>query len=382
MFDVKKILSRSFHILWNYRVLWIFGFILALAAGGSNPGNNSNYSFGRGENQPRGIRTMGDWEGLEGDTFAEVVADGMRQVRLGFRMLQEEYPVEFQMGVAAAITAFVMLFVLGILIAVLRYVSETSTIRMVNEYEETGVKVGFRQGWKYGWTRDAWRLFGVNFVINLPVLGLFVLLILVTWRILAAVWGGVETTIISTVIAGSGLAFLAIFATLIIMVVLVVMRDLSWRMIVLDKAGAMESLRLAWGLMKRQWKNVGLMWLVMVGLKIAWGLAFLVLIFPLLVVSFFTAFGGIAAALIPGLLTAGIASLFAMPEYWPWVFAAIISLPLFGVIAFSPILLVAGWGEIFNSSVWTLTYRELKALETVADEDPAALIEPEVNPGE
>ncbi len=72
----------------------------------------------------------------------------------------------------------------------------------------------------------------------------------------------------------------------------------------------------------------------------------------------------------PTLLTAGLASLLSAPDYWPWIFAAIIGLPLFGVVAFSPILLVSGWGLVYQSSVWTLTYRELKALEAVA---PAAL---------
>ena len=33
MFDIKKILKRSWHILWNYRMLWVFGFILALTVG-------------------------------------------------------------------------------------------------------------------------------------------------------------------------------------------------------------------------------------------------------------------------------------------------------------------------------------------------------------
>lgn len=382
MFDVKKILSRSLHIVWNYRVLWIFGFFLAMTAGGGSPGNTSNYSFSSDENPRQVFQTPDDWEGLQGDTFAEVVTDGMRQVRFAFQMLQEQYPVEYRMGISVAITAIVMAFVLGIVFAVIRYVSETATIRMVDEFEDTGVKVGFRQAWKYGWTRNAWRLFGVNFVIHLPVLGLLVLLGLVTWRILGAVWGGVEATIISTAIAGSGLAFLGIFVTVIVMAVLYVVRDLGWRMIVLDGAGAMESLGMAWALIKRQWKNVGLMWLVMVGLKIAWSLVFLVLIFPLLALSIVTSIGGIAAALIPGLLTAGIASLFAVPEYWPWIFAAVISLPIFGVVAFSPVLLVAGLGEIYNSSVWTLTYRELKAVEAVAAGEPLPLPEQETGSGE
>ena len=39
MIDIGKILKRSWHILWNYRVLWIFGFILAMTAGGNGSGN-------------------------------------------------------------------------------------------------------------------------------------------------------------------------------------------------------------------------------------------------------------------------------------------------------------------------------------------------------
>jgi hypothetical protein len=85
-----------------------------------------------------------------------------------------------------------------------------------------------------------------------------------------------------------------------------------------------------------------------------------------LIVSIFTAVGGVLVAITPTLLTVGVASLFSAPDYWPWVFAAIIGLPFFFVVAFSPIFLVNGWGQIYQSNVWTLTYRELKALETVA----------------
>jgi hypothetical protein len=149
------------------------------------------------------------------------------------------------------------------------------------------------------------------------------------------------------------------------MVVLLLLRDFAWRTAVLEGTGVMESLRLATGLVKRNWKSAGLMWLVMVGIKIAWAIAFFILVFPLLIVSIITAVGGILVAIVPSLMTAGIASLLSAPDYWPWIFALIIGLPFFFVVTFSPILLVSGWGQIYQSSVWTLTYRELKALESV-----------------
>ncbi len=365
MFDIKKILVRSWHILWNYRTLWIFGFILALAMGSGGGGNGSNYSLNDGDRRQPNSEWRSDWDGLHGEGFAEKLQYGFQQAGQELQKLQAQYPVEFRMGLAAFITFIIVAILIGLLVAILRYVAETASIRMVDEYEQTGVKVGFRQGWKYGWSRASWRLFLVNFLVHIPVFVLFVILGLVTWWIVASAMGGARSALITSLIAGIGLAFLFIFITSILMVILYVLRDFAWRMVVLEDAGVLDSLRNAFGLVKRQWKNVGLMWLMMLGLKIAWSIAFFILVFPLLIVSILTAVGGLLVAIIPTLLTAGVASLLSAPDYWPWIFAAIIGLPLFAVIAFSPILLVGGWGLIYQSSVWTLTYRELKALEAV-----------------
>ena len=45
MIDVSKILKRSWNILWNYRLLWVFGFLLALTMGSGNA-NTFQYTFG------------------------------------------------------------------------------------------------------------------------------------------------------------------------------------------------------------------------------------------------------------------------------------------------------------------------------------------------
>ncbi len=367
MLDITKILKRSWHILWTYRTLWIFGFILALAMGGNNFGNNSHYSANDGNknNQQPGIQAPGGWEGLRGNTPSEKLNDAFRQINEGIQQLRDKYPIEFRMGIAVAITLIVVILILSIVMAILRYVAETATIRMVDEYEQTSVKVGFRQGWKYGWSRESWRLFLINFVVHIPALVLFVILGLVAWWIISAVLSGVQSALITSLIAGIGLVFLFTFITIILMVVLYLLRDFAWRVAVLEGTGPLESLRLATALVKRNWKSAGLMWLVMIGIRIAWAIAFFILVFPLLIVSILTAVGGVLVAIVPSLLTAGVASLLSAPDYWPWVFAAVIGLPFFAIVAFSPILLVSGWGQIYQSSVWTLTYRELKALEAV-----------------
>ncbi len=366
MLDVKKILSRSWHILWIYRTLWIFGFMLALAMGGGGGGNNSHYSANDNDRRQTDSEWRGDWEGLRGENFLEQAQDGLRQAGEELQKLQMQYPVEFRMGIAVAITLVMVALFISLLTAILRYVAETASIRMVDEYEQTGAKVGFRQGWKYGWSRASWRLFLVNLLVHIPSVILLIVLGLSAGWIISAALSGARSALVTSLIAGIGISFLFIFITAILMVILYVLRDFAWRMVVLEDAGVMDALRMAFGLVKRQWKNVGLMWLVMLGFKIAWGIAFFILVFPLLVVSILTAVGGLLVAILPTLLTAGVASLLSAPDYWPWIFAAIVGLPLFAVVAFSPILLVSGWGLIYQSNVWTLTYRELKALETVA----------------
>ena len=43
--DHTKILKRAWAILWQYRVLWIFGIILAITASSSSPANTSQLYF-------------------------------------------------------------------------------------------------------------------------------------------------------------------------------------------------------------------------------------------------------------------------------------------------------------------------------------------------
>ncbi|PWH12101.1 MAG: hypothetical protein DDG60_14975 [Anaerolineae bacterium] len=361
MLDFQKILVRAWQILWNYRALWVFGFILALASGGGGGGGN-NYSARENSNQ------FFSGEGLEqfqGKTPGELFNAMVQMLGQALRHLQERFPVEFQMGIAAIVFAFLVFSLFGLALTILRYVAEAATIRMVDEYEQSGLKVGFWQGWRYGWSRAAWRLFLLDVLVHLPLLVMFTVIGLVIWWILSAALSGVRASLATALIAGIGLVFVTAVVIIVLVTVLRLVRDLAWRSIVLENLTVLDAFRQALTLGKRQWKNVGLMWLMMIGIGIVWTLLFFIIVFPLLAVSILTGLLGLLTALIPGLLTAGVAALFSVPDYWPWIFAAIIGLPIFIVIWLAPIFLVDGWAKIYASSVWTLTYRELKALEAL-----------------
>jgi hypothetical protein len=64
-----------------------------------------------------------------------------------------------------------------------------------------------------------------------------------------------------------------------------------------------------------------------------------------------------------------------MNGWLPWIVGALFALPIFLPIALSPWLLLGSWQTVFTSTVWTLVYRELKALPALTNGDapvPAA----------
>jgi hypothetical protein len=360
MIDPVKILQRAWHILWNYRALWVFGLILALAAGGSSYNGGGN----------NGVQ----WQ--EDGNNNQTPPPNMQEF---FRDLSREMDKLFREGIpdanitGQALTAFlwivgifiVVMLVVGIVVAIARYVSETAVIRMVDEYENTGTKLTVREGFRIGWSRTAWRLFLINLIVNLPVILFFLVLLIAGVGIfLAATSGNGNFTAVS-VVSMIGLVFTSICAVIIVSIFLGLLRHFFWRVAVLEDVGVGESLRRGFAMVRENWKNVGLMWLVMIGLGIAWIVVSLIAILVTIPIVFLTVIVAAIVAAVPALLLVGLFSLFLTGPL-PWIAAALFVLPLFFIIAFSPWLLLGSWQTVFTSTVWTLTYRELKALPAVA----------------
>ncbi len=153
--DPVKILKRSWYILWSYRALWVFGLILALAAGSASSHSSNNNNFRSEQNQ---------------GGSSQVTPQGMQEA---FKEFRSKVQSLFEQGIpqtdisGKALTTFLwvigafilVMLVVGIVMAIARYVSETSVIRMVDEYEASGNKMTVRQGFRMGWSRQLpWRL--------------------------------------------------------------------------------------------------------------------------------------------------------------------------------------------------------------------------------
>jgi hypothetical protein len=358
--DPIKILKRAWHILWSYRTLWIFGIALALTTAGAFPGvpgshgGNSSGSSSSSDITP-------------GQSFSE----GLRELRNFWREDMPVFPtIHFlQENVRSLIIIgiiFLVLLLVGIIIATFaRYISETAVIRMVDEYETTGKKSSFRQGFRYGWSRTSWRLFLINLLVHLPVF-LIVLFMLLTGIgvFLLAIQERPALTIAS-IVSGIGIFFLSIFLLFVLGVILTLLREFFWRACAIEQVGVRKSFRRGWETVRKNFTSVLLMWLVMFGIRLAWGIFLVIAIIVMIPVFFLTFLLGLLIGCIPILIIAGITSLFLSSPF-PWIIGAIFGLPVFILVATSPIIFLSSLERVFYSSVWTLTYRELKILPVLA----------------
>lgn len=371
--DPVKILKRAWHILWNYRALWVFGLILALTAAGSSGGSgNSGSSFsGDGNNRTFDAPLPENWREEIGEAFAELGREFSR-------ILDEGLPaLGISQGELTALiwilVAFVLvMFVYGLIMTFARYVSETAVIRMVDEYEATETKLSVRQGFRIGWSRTSWRLFLINLIVHIPVFVLLAVMVVAGFIIYRMVVGGNETLAVAGIVSVIGVVFLLIFVVVILSIILGLLRHFFWRACALEDLGVVDSLRRGFAMVRENWKDVGLMWLIMIGLGIAWTIVSIVAIVLTIPVVVITAIAAAAIVAIPGLLLVGFFSLF-LSGYLPWIVGGIFIAPLFFTLAFSPWVLLTAWQQVFKSTVWTLTYREIKAL-------PEQLPEPEIGP--
>ena len=138
----------------------------------------------------------------------------------------------------------------------------------------------------------------------------------------------------------------------------------AWRACAIEGLGVTESIGRGYDVIRGRLKDVGLMWLIMLGVN----LAYVVLMIPVLLVILIA--GGLAGGVIL-LLVHGIAGLFAGTVV-SWIIGAVVAIPVFLIVMTVPMAFVGGLREVFQSTTWTLTYRELTAME-VPEVEPDAL---------
>ena len=336
-----EVLKRALHITWKYRALWLIGLLLVLAGGGVTGGFSGASNGAASGNEHQGQGEWDNWSfGRNYDRFEEMWAD------IG--------PYVATVAVALAVL-FVAALIVGVAKVIARYVTRTSLVQMVNQYEESGEQVGFWSGLRRGWSRSAFRLFLISLALKLPLALVMVLSIgsLVTLGVLSIV---TET--------GPGIALGIVLILLAIPIILVgavvgailgPVTEVAYRTCALKGIGAWEAIRSAFGLVRRNLGATALQWLLLVGLNIAWNILLIPVNILLVALGLFV--GGIPALALGGL--GGLAT--GSPAGLGLGVLAFV--PLFILVLAVPNVLLTTAATIFHSTTWTLAYREIEMVD-------------------
>jgi hypothetical protein len=374
----SRILKRAWHNVWRFRALWIFGATLALTTtvwSGAflldSDGSEESPRFAVTVNRQAGETFMEALERAVNEEIDEVHAAISETDRATDEFFARELNVEVRSDILAVIAVLagtaLAVFTLS---RIARYVAESSVIQMVDEYEDTGSRQGFWQGLRSGCSRSAWRLFLIDLVINTPLALVFLLLFaLALSPLLLTVEERPGITVFGAVFTAGSL-LLVTFLAILVAAVLSILKPVCRRVCVLEGQGALESIGRGAAVVRRHLNDVGLTWLIAVGVHFAW---------PLLVAP--VALGLVGAGILAGggaaLMTIGLASQ-AFSGAASWIIGAIAGFSLFLLILVAPLVFLGGLREVFLSSVWTLTYRELRPRQRTApdrlpDLDPSRL---------
>jgi hypothetical protein len=336
--DHIRIIRRAFEIVRRYPVLWIFGFLLALTTGRpTGPENNVQWTLNDGPG--------GDFSLPEGFP------------RLPFPVIPQDIANAL---VVAGIALACLALLLVVAFTILHYVALAASIRMVDRYEASGEQLGFRAGWRLGWSRAAFRLWLIDLLVFIGVLLAVILLFLLAAAPLLLLLTQNDVASVVGVVATIGLVFLVILVIILVGAVLGILLQFVHRAVTLEDLGVFEGFRRGWALVRRRPGDMIIMALILFGI----GLVFAILLIPVALVLL--VFGVIVGGL-PALLAGALTNIFVHGNV-PQLVAIAVGLPIFILAVSIPLAFVSGLLEMFTSSAWTLTYREVLAVENVQPE--------------
>ena len=227
---------------------------------------------------------------------------------------------------------------------------------MVNHLEESGEKVSWRKGFKWGWSVSAFRLWLIDLLVTVPTI--FVFLVLFGCAALPLLLGSTagEATTAAGVVATIGIALVIMLLAFIVGLVINLWLKIAHRVCVIEGLGVIESLKKGWNAVRKNLKDTLLMWLILVGVQIGFGIAMI----PIVLIVVGLSVGVIGGV---GLLIYSAATNVSIGL----IILGVVLLILFLAI---PIAFVRGLGESYFESVWTLFYREIKTPMHVIIEAP------------
>jgi hypothetical protein len=295
-FNFGEVLTRAWQIIWKHKVLWIFGILASCARGGgggsSGGGGNSGYQTGSGDSP------------FSGDKIERV----MNQVGT---FLENNWWIIIAVIVGIFLLSFVFYF-LGMM-------GRVALIKGVAQADKDAESLSFGELWAESMP-FFWRVFGLNFLIGLAFLVLFIPLVLF----------GIVT---------AGIGFLCLIPLLCIMVplswVVMAIIEQAQNAIVLEDLNMLDGFKRGWEIVKANAVPIIIMMLI---LGIGSGIIGVIIALPIII------------AVVPAVIGMAVSQQTLTPFY----IAAACCVAYFPVLLFFNGILTA-----YIQASWTLTYLRL-----------------------
>lgn len=307
--DFVEIIKKSFRYILKYKYLWLLGL---LAGGGGIGFGNSGYTMSQSD--------FNNFEPLKnsGDVSMQNIGS------ISGKVLGVESGINTTIWFILAITilALIILFI---------YFSITARGAIVFSVDkiDSGKDLSFSQAWRGGY-KYFWKILLLSII--------FGLIIFIPILVFAGIIVGLVLLKLTVTAIILGLLFLLIFIAFVIYISLII--PYSERILIIENISTLKSITHGIKFFNRNWKNALLMYLILIALNIG---ASIVLAIGL---------GTIVIVLILiGLL------FYAINIILVWIFGVLAGL---AVLIF--LLVATGIIQSYNSTVFTLTYREIKKL--------------------
>ena len=297
--DGFEIVKRAWLYVRQHRFLWVYGFLVALAGGGSQ-----GFSLWVQSPIPRGLT--------------------------GYSPIHQ---------IGARITDFAhnnwlfwVLFVIagvavGLVVLAVGSFAQIAAIGGVAEIEAGG-ESGFREA--LGWGRDHFWRYLVLVIIYVAVLGAITVPSLLFWWSLGKGKGGFVLPCVGGLILGISFVLVSMLAS--------VMLELSGRFLVLKGTGILESIQMAGILIKDFYKDIIVAWLYVLAVTLA---------------------GVIAMAVLIAVLSSPLSWMFTFAQRHHSGFLIALSMLAF-LLAWALAAALSGLFVVTGSAVWTLAFIELE----------------------
>lgn len=373
--NLKSILQKAWKMLWNYRALWLFGAVLALVGVGAIytvpwSGEQENDQWTQIQlTKDFSIRVPGSDMTIDltdPERIRIVAPEGTSWDELQSQIdeLERDTSIHLRPILVEVIIILIGSILLGI---AARYIAETAVIRMVHENAENGKQLTVWKGLRRGWSSGAGRLFLLDLIVKILVGVIFAGVFILTIAPLLLARGSQDWFLITIGIGTVRLLSLIISLWFALNMILSLVLQPIRRACVLEEQSLVTSIRQGIRMMKHHPAEFGLIGLVWLGIRLVWvPLAGMILLL-LVPVFLMTTLLGVMVGGMPAFLVVGIANLFT-DGITAWIMGVLAGIPTLVVIMISPMLFLGGLLEVYLSSIWTLAYRDLRAVRGVVEE--------------